>query len=139
MPNREVWMYDTFDGLTEPTEHDHKLSGTVEQTRERWETEKICYSPRQEVEANLKEWGVEAKLIEGDACITTKEVKPQSISVLRLDMDLYEPTKTALEELYPLLSKGGFLLIDDYNTWAGARKAVDEYFGSTDVGLVKRK
>ena len=53
---------------------------------------------------------------------------PKKISILRLDTDWYESTKIELEELYPLLQKNGFLIIDDYGHFKGARKAVDEYF-----------
>ena len=56
------------------------------------------------------------------------EYLPKKISLLRLDTDFYESTKIELEELYPLLSKNGILIIDDYGHWKGARKAVDEYF-----------
>ena len=50
------------------------------------------------------------------------------IAVLRLDTDWYESTKHELEHLFPLLAKGGVLIIDDYGFWRGARRAVDEYF-----------
>jgi O-methyltransferase len=53
---------------------------------------------------------------------------PQRISVLRLDTDWYESTKKELEVLWPRLSPGGVLMVDDYGHWAGAKKAVDEYF-----------
>ena len=52
---------------------------------------------------------------------------PKEISILRLDTDWYESTKSELEVLYPILSVSGVLIIDDYGYWAGARKAVDEY------------
>ena len=49
------------------------------------------------------------------------------ISVLRLDGDWYESTKTCLTHLYPRVQPGGFVLIDDYGYFEGCRKAVDEY------------
>ncbi len=52
-----------------------------------------------------------------------------SRALLRLDTDWYESTRHELAELYPRLERGGVLLIDDYGHFAGARKAVDEYFG----------
>lgn len=48
--------------------------------------------------------------------------------MLRLDTDWYESTKIELELLYPLLQKGGILIIDDYGHFKGCGKAVDEYF-----------
>ena len=54
-------------------------------------------------------------------------VLPERIAVLRLDTDWYESTKAELEVLWPLLQPGGWLAVDDYFTWAGAQKAVDEW------------
>jgi hypothetical protein len=48
--------------------------------------------------------------------------------LLRLDTDWYDSTKHELSYLYPLLTRGGVLIIDDYGHWAGSKKAVDEYF-----------
>lgn len=58
---------------------------------------------------------------------------PKKISLLRLDTDWYKSTKIELDVLYPLLSKGGILLIDDYGHWKGARKATDQYFKGRKV------
>ena len=52
----------------------------------------------------------------------------KEISLLRLDGDFYESTMVTLEELYPLVSKGGIVIIDDYGGFQGCKKAVDEYF-----------
>ena len=53
---------------------------------------------------------------------------PKKISLLRLDTDFYKSTKAELKYLFPLLSKGGVLIVDDYGSWLGSKKAVDEYF-----------
>lgn len=55
---------------------------------------------------------------------------PDSIAVLRLDTDWYESTKKELDALYPRLSSGGVIIVDDYGVWQGARAAVDEYFSA---------
>ncbi|MBV1831309.1 hypothetical protein HNW77_11720 [Komagataeibacter sp. AV436] len=60
---------------------------------------------------------------------------PEKIAVLRLDTDWYESTRHELEHLYPRLVPGGVLIIDDYGYWAGARKAVDEYFSDKPILL----
>ncbi len=59
------------------------------------------------------------------------------ISLLNLDVDLYEPSKTILECLYPKITKGGVLILDDYNTWPGETKAVDEYFKNKKIDIKK--
>jgi len=59
------------------------------------------------------------------------------ISFLNLDTDLYEPAKIILEYLYPKITKGGILLLDDYGFWPGETEAVDEYFKNKNVKINK--
>jgi hypothetical protein len=56
---------------------------------------------------------------------------PDRLALLRLDTDWYESTRVALARLYPRLSPGGVLIIDDYGHYRGQRQAVDEYFDAT--------
>ena len=76
----------------------------------------------------------EIKFVKGDVSKTLRNKKnlPGKISILRLDTDFYQSTKSELEVLYPILNTGGVLIIDDYGHWEGARKAVDEYFACSD-------
>ena len=55
------------------------------------------------------------------------------IALLRLDGDLYESTLVALRQLYPLVKKGGFIIIDDWGALKGCRKACEEYFN--EIGI----
>jgi asparagine synthase (glutamine-hydrolysing) len=50
------------------------------------------------------------------------------VSLARIDVDWYEPVMFSLKRIVPKLSVGGAIVVDDYNDWSGARKAVDEYF-----------
>jgi len=59
---------------------------------------------------------------------TIPKTIPNKISLLILDTDYYDSTKHELQHLYPLVEKGGIIIIDDYGTWSGVKKAVDEYF-----------
>lgn len=72
------------------------------------------------------------ELIEGDITQTLPqyiEKNPNTqISLINLDVDIYEPSKAILENAYPLLSPGGVLILDDYGQWKGETKAVDDYF-----------
>ena len=111
-------------------------------TKEEMETELKSildeYSPLLEgvsvddVKKNIEPYkqNLTVNMIKGDIVETLKDNSnlPSSISVLRLDTDWYESTKVELEKLYPKLSSGGVLLIDDYGHFKGCRKAVDEYF-----------
>ena len=66
----------------------------------------------------------------GDVASTLPNSNVSSIAILRLDTDLYESTKIALEQLYPKVSEPGFVIIDDYGHYDGARRATDEYFNT---------
>lgn len=75
------------------------------------------------------------ELVEGDVCATAKAYAQANpglrIALLNLDVDLYEPTLAALEALYPLVSPGGVVVIDEYGVkhWPGPSLAVRDYFG----------
>ena len=137
-PEKSVYLFDTFSGMTEPTAHDVR-SGDGRPAADDYgpdaggSAEHRCYASRQEVEANLKAFGIagdRVRLIEGDVLETLAEPQnlPAAISVLRLDTDWYESTKRELEVLWPRLVPGGVLIVDDYGHWGGAKKAVDEFF-----------
>ena len=61
---------------------------------------------------------------------------PEQISLLRLDTDWYESTKHELVHLFPKLSAGGVLIVDDYGHWEGARRAVDEYIDELQLRIL---
>jgi hypothetical protein len=75
------------------------------------------------------------EIIPGDILQTLETYLEQNphlkISLLHIDVDLYEPTKFVLEKLYDKVSKGGIIIFDDYGAFAGANKAVDDYFKGT--------
>ena len=81
----------------------------------------------------------DVELIKGD--ITKSLIKYMNknpkiqISLLNLDVDLYEPTKIILENLFPRISKGGILVLDDYNVFPGETEAVNEYFKNTNYKI----
>lgn len=125
-PSRVCWLYDTFSGMTEPGPYDAKADGRVVAAG------KSAVSV-QDVGRFLSEAGVfdphKLWFAAGDVCETLRGTNlPDQIALLRLDTDYYESTKVELEVLWPRLSRGGILIIDDYGHWPGCRKAVDEYF-----------
>ena len=89
-----------------------------------------------EVLSRKKLWH-EVKLVEGDVTVTIPKFiaeNPQlKISLLNLDTDFYEPADVILRYLYPLIAKGGILLLDDYGVFPGETKAVDDYLAGRDV------
>ena len=140
--SREIWMYDTFEGMTEPTDEDIEietrikgkdlLSG-VQKTTEKYNM--WAYSPIDEVKKNMQKTGYPTdkfRYIVGKVEDTLIDSQPNEIALLRLDTDWYESTRIELEKLYPLVVSGGILIIDDYGHFSGAKKAVDEYFKTTN-------
>ncbi|MBK8982289.1 MAG: class I SAM-dependent methyltransferase [Ignavibacteria bacterium] len=81
------------------------------------------------------------ELIEGDITVTLPEYVRKNtglkISMLNLDTDIYEPSVTILEELYPKIVSGGILILDDYNVFPGETKAVDDYFAEMNIEIKK--
>lgn len=135
--DREIWLYDTFEGMSEPTGFDVDYLGfsAAEQMKQNpRNSDEIniwCYANETDVSANMEKTGYprdRLHLIAGKVEETLLQAAPEEIALLRLDTDFYESTKMELEILYPRLAVGGVLILDDYGHWAGARKAVDEYF-----------
>lgn len=73
------------------------------------------------------------EIVKGDILKTLpnylKENPALKISLLHIDVDLYEPTKYVLETLFERVTKGGIIILDDYGAFAGTNKAVDDFFG----------
>ena len=90
---------------------------------------------------NQKNLNRHLNLIEGDITKTVPEfvkTNPElKISLLNLDTDIYEPAVSILENLYPKITKGGILMLDDYGTHPGETKAVDEYFQNKNIEIKK--
>lgn len=131
---RDVFLYDTFEGMTEPTPADVSCQGTAasdqfqvaERAGESW-----CRAPLDDVKHNVHSTGYppsRVRFIQGKVEDTIPANLPGPIALLRLDTDWYESTKHELRHLFPLLNPKGVLIVDDYGHWAGARKAVDEFF-----------
>ena len=134
---RKIYGFDTFSGMTAPTDLDKDLWGESAKSllsRSEYRDGAAsfhAFASKELVGKILDENGCsDVNLVEGDVAKTllVKSNLPSSISILRLDTDWYESTKIELEVLYPLLVPGGILIIDDYGHFSGARKAVDEYF-----------
>jgi len=130
--NRKVYLYDTFQGMTLPTDLDIELGGKQRTASEIYVPDnKWCYASIDDVKDNFSKADLLSKNVEfvqGDVLQTLDKIIPEKISVLRLDTDWYESTKKEMETLYGKISNNGVLMIDDYGHWAGSQKAVDEYF-----------
>jgi len=138
--DKKLWIYDTFQGMSEPTEVD--ISTKNENAVEAFNTLKNektgyadwCKATIDIVESTLnlisQDYKKHCYFIQGkveDSLQLATNI-PTRISLMRLDTDWYESTKIELETFYNILSPGGIIIIDDYRYWQGQKLAVDEFF-----------
>jgi O-methyltransferase len=124
--DRDLYLFDTFRGMTVPTEVDVDFGGSVYLDEAGFDS-----VPVHEVEAVLATTRYDPghlHFIQGRVEETLPDRAPSEIALLRLDTDWYESTRHELVHLYPRLVVGGVVIIDDYGHFRGARKATDEYF-----------
>lgn len=140
--DRDIYLYDTYEGMSEPTEKDVHFTGTSAKTEwgqsKKQDHNEWCYASLEEVEKNLIATGYpkdRIHFVKGPVESTIPSTVPEKISILRLDTDWYDSTYHELTHLYPLISDNGLLIIDDYGCWQGAKDAVDTYF-KNDAGQV---
>jgi len=122
---RNVWLADSFQGLPKPTaEADQEKAGY-----DLAECDFMKVSLEQ-VKANFERFGLlddRVKFLKGWFCDTLPTAPIQQLALLRLDGDLYDSTRDALQAMYHRVAPGGFIVVDDYGTWNGCRVAVDEF------------
>ena len=146
--NRDLYLFDTYEGMIKPTDKDVGIKENLDAAKI-FEREKTGEDTSNWVRATLEEvkkavYSIgydkdKIHFIKGKVEKTLPEHSIKSISILRLDTDWYESTKHELVHLFPLLSHGGVLIIDDYDAWHGARKAVDEYILQNKVPILLNK
>jgi O-methyltransferase len=131
---RRVHLFDTFAGMPEAGPQDHDWTAGGHKAGE-------CFASLEGVQANMRGWGIPDELLVWHKgtfgnCLGSFHAEllgsapPSQIAVLRLDLDLYEGTRAALQWLYPKLAPRGFCIIDDY-ALDGCRQAVNEYMGGS--------
>ncbi len=130
-PDRSVWVADSFAGVPPPDPVVFPEDAGL-----RFHTLPSLAVPREEVEANFARYGLlddRVRFVEGWFRDTLPEAPIESLAVLRLDGDLYESTFVALEALYPKVSPGGFVIVDDYGALEPCRLAVDDFRSDHDI------
>lgn len=139
---RDLYLFDTYEGMTPPTEEDLRRDGKpaaellAAQDRDRpvWAVASL-----DDVSSAFRQVPYpkdRVHYVRGPVEDTVPGRAPEQISVLRLDTDWYASTAHELEHLYPRLVSGGVLLLDDYGYWQGARQAVDEFLEKTGARLL---
>jgi hypothetical protein len=154
-----IYLYDTFLGLTKPSEYDRTCENSqhyqmsTEEVQKTWEQNIIMNGVNGWSFANLEfvkhrvlsipDYPHEKiHFIQGDVKDTlslsqseSTENFPSKIAILRLDTDWYESTKIELEALYDRVVPGGLIIFDDYYHWEGQRRAVDNFFQERNLSL----
>ncbi len=123
--DRRVWVADSFEGLPPPDPERYpqdKGDGL-------YTLEELAVSLEQ-VKSNFERYGLldeQVRFLEGWFRDTLPEAPIERLAVFRLDGDMYESTMDALVYLYPKLSVGGYLIVDDYGALPRCRQAVHDY------------
>jgi hypothetical protein len=135
---RELHLFDTFEGMPPPSESDVRLKDgrTAKDLLDESDRDKRIWAiaTLDDVKQGMAETGYPAEKIfyhQGRVEETIPGEAPERIALLRLDTDWYESTRHELNHLYDRLSPGGVLIIDDYLYWEGARRATDEWLEET--------
>lgn len=138
---RQLWLFDSFEGLPEPTAADGSLAQSYAGGKTAGNLVSIgqCVGLLEDVRrlflSVLKLRGEDVHIEKGWFQDTLPGAKARIglIAVLRLDADWYESTKVALEQLYDNVVLGGYVIIDDYGHWEGCRKAVHEFLDKRNI------
>lgn len=135
--SRDIFLFDTFEGMTEPSDADRDLNGVAARELmeggygERISELVVARAGLEEVKRALASTGYDPRLlhyVRGDVRETLPRTQTLSIALLRLDTDFYDSTLAELEHLYPRVNAGAPVIIDDFGHWQGACKAVETYF-----------
>lgn len=134
--NRPLKVYDVFEMIPAPTDQDtkdvHKRYEEIISGKSKGIKGDQYYGYindlKSKVEQNLNDFGINleddnTKLIKG---LVQETLYPSKrIALAHIDVDWYEPVKVSLDRIFPYLSKGGTIILDDYFDWGGCKKAVD--------------
>jgi len=128
---RKVYVADSFRGLPPPDAE--KYPADAGQTIHTYDYLAVS---RDTVAENFRAYGLldeQVVFVEGWFKDTLPNLSVPAFAIIRLDGDLYESTIQALDALYPKLSVGGFVIVDDYGSWPSCQQAVDDYRAAHDV------
>jgi O-methyltransferase len=155
--SRMLYLYDTFEGVwSAPVEQDKFIAAknsefdkffkerlVAAEKQERTEDDLYRHQTSlEEVREHMLSTGYpkdKIKLVKGFVEDSIPKECPETLAMMRLDTDFYASTRHELVHLYPRLSKGGVLLIDDYGHYMGAREATDEYLKETNTHILLQR
>ncbi len=137
---RNVYLYDTFGGMTMPGAKDLNYLGThglsLMQRSDKLAGEIWSDASMDDVKSVVESVGYDPgkiHCVKGRVEDTIPQFAPERIAFLRLDTNWHRSTSHELQHLVPRVQPGGFILIDGYGYWRGCREAVDEYFAKDQL------
>lgn len=140
--SRELYLFDTFEGMPEPTEEDVRYDGAAAAdllASKPYEARIWAYASLGDVKDGFAQVPYPAECVhyvQGPVEETVPEQAPEEIALLRLDTDWYVSTRHEFEYLYPKLVSGGVLFIDDFGWFQGSRQATEEFLERTGERLL---
>jgi O-methyltransferase len=143
--SRELYLFDTFEGMPPPTEKDVRRDGRrAEELLAAGTKDQFiwAYATLEDVRKGFDTVpypGERVHYVCGKVEDTVPGQAPDPIALLRLDTDWYESTRHELVHLYPRLVSGGVLIIDDYGTWQGSQRATDEFLADSGARLLLQR
>ena len=138
--SRDVYLYDTFTGMSAPSKEDGNFAHEKFKALQTGEEESNwCCADLNDVKSTIKlvDYPQEKiHFVKGKIEDTVPITMPDRISLLRLDMDWHDPTLHALTYLYPKVEPGGVIILDDYGHWAGCKLAVDRFLEENNIHIL---
>jgi len=125
--DRKIWLFDSFEGLPQPTEKDGQKARDC-----CW----WCHGDLSMVRGVFDKLGIpepRTRIVKGWFHETFPRVDIPEIALLHIDADWYESVKLCFERFYDRVRPGGFIVIDDYGHWEGARRATDEFLAKLAI------
>lgn len=129
--NRDVWVCDSFEGLPPPDVDKYPADEGINLNEI-----KMLAVPLEQVKQHFEDYGLlddRVHFVKGFFRDTLHKAKVETISVLRLDGDLYESTMDTLTALYDKVSPGGYIIVDDYNAYEACKEAVHDFRDDRDI------
>jgi hypothetical protein len=125
--DRKVWVADSFDGLPAPTD-----------AQDGWDLSQIEYLKvsLERVRSNFEKFDLldeQVEFLKGWFRDTLPSAPVESLAIFRLDGDLYSSTMDALTSLYDKVSRGGYIIVDDYYSWPSCRRAVTQFLAERSL------
>ena len=139
--DRDLYLFDTFTAMPEPGPDDVDVHGrpVSEYLDEMMAHPYFSYLPLEEVQRVVLGSGYPAErvhFVQGLVEDTIPDQAPATIALCRLDTDFYASTAHEMAHLFPRISPGGVLIVDDYGEFQGARKAVDEHLAASGTAVL---